>query len=809
MTNSDPPETASSPECPSKTKTGAPHRRKALSLPLHYFSHFLLFLLCLFLFLPSSAFSQGPPLRIAVISDADTPEIRAFVEEILTESQTLLGKNRTLRIPENGLLFPGTGEAAILGAYATLAGRKDADLILALGGFSAPVLAGQSAFSKPLIALGVVDARLQHLPLTADGSSGKKHFTYLVTPGSLEGDIRTFHRLTGFRRLAVFIESPILVEKATQAVLENLSTELGIAFVFPPPFQEDQPSPIPQDCDAVLLGGLYRYPQPLRRAILQEAIHRRLPLFSLKGESDVREGALAGALPETEWQRLARLLALRVEAWASDGDLSRIPVTMEADTHIYLNLATAKAIGFSPAWDILTEARIAVPEPRTGEARSFTDLVHEALKRHNAILQAEENLHAATARGRAAAAGRLPSLGAEVRGQIQDRDHSIGGAAEKTAEVAATVRQVLFADQINTAVYTGERERDQAKARLEQARLDAVLDVGGACLELLRSRSLLRIREDTAGHTRKNLDIASQRRDVGYTGRAEVLRWENALARARQSLLAAVIAVEQAENGLKRRLGWPLDQEIHIRDAGSEEAFFTAASDIPLSREIRTPQALERFSLFLEREAENLRPEALVLQAALAAATREEAFQKRRAYTPEVALAASAAHVLDRSGEGSHIPLPADDRWQVGVQASWTLYSGGEIRASQAAARAGVRRLELEKEETLRRIREDVRNRLADVVAALFDLDFARQAAQASQDNLALVQDAYTKGAASIVDLMDARNADIEARESEAVVHYALLMARLKLQHALGFYPALSSSRASAAFLDRYREYAR
>ncbi|MCW7754930.1 TolC family protein [Desulfobotulus sp. H1] len=765
-------------------------------------------LLGLLLLLSSPALAI-PTLQLAVLADADTPEIQSFVDQVLRESRILAGQKTDILLAENGFLATGSQATDILAAHNLLEERKDVDLILALGGFCAPVLAERSAFAKPLIAIGIVDARLQKISFSDQGSSGIPHFTYLITPNTLETDIRSFHRMTAFQRLAILVETPILKEDAIREGLDGLALALGADFLYPEATDAARPATIPENADAVILGSLYRHPQAFREEVIQEAIRRKLPLFSLKGESDVLRGALTGRIPDSQRQQMARLMALRIESVLSGGDLSRIPVTIELDTHMYLNLATAKAIDFSPPWNILTEARISVPAPRTAQEFSLTDLLTEALLSHNSILQAEENLQTAKADSRATKAARLPSLGTEIRGQLQDRDHSIGGASETTAEIAASVRQIIFADQIDSAVYTGERKKDQAAARLEQARLDAILDVGSASLELLRSISLLRIREDTAGHTRNNLDIARQRREVGYTGRAEVLRWENALARARQNLLAAGIAVQQAENSLKRRLGWPLDREINIRDTSEQERFFSATGDIPLAKEIRTPKALSRFSLFLEKEAEGLRPEVLVLDAALAASRREERYHRRRPYTPEVAMAAGATHVLDRSGKGSHIPIPSDDCWQVGIQASWTLYSGGEIRASMTAAQAGIRRLELEKEETLRRIREDVRNRLSDVAAAFFDLDFAAQAADAARANLELVQDAYTKGEASIVDLMDARNADIEAREIQAGVHYALLMARLKLQHAAGFYPALSSPQTLEAFLDRYRAYAK
>lgn len=764
------------------------------------------FLSVLSLLLPALPAYSGT-LHIAVISDADTPEIRSFMEEVLSEAHALLGQKKDIRIAAGSPHVTAADAAAIQSTYKALALRKDIDLILAIGGFCAPVLGRNPAFPKPLIALGVTDPRIQQLPLTPQGSSGLKNFTYLATSGVLESDIRTFHRITGFKRLALLLDAPLWEKEDDLDRLAPLAESLEVHFIPPGPGRAGKPAPIPEEADAVLLGGLYRYPQAIREELIGEAIRKNLPLFSLKGESDVRIGALAGAAPEARIRRMARLLALRIETWAETGNLAAMPVSTDTDSRIFLNLETARRIGFSPPWDILVEADVLVDATQEGREGSLTDLLRDSLHHHNAVLQAEERLAQAESRLKGAAALRKPGLEAELRGSLRDKDQSVGGVAERSAEAGLSLSQALFSDSANTRVYTGEREMDQAAVQLEKARLDAVLDVGEACFSLLRSRTLMRIRKDTADHTRKNLEIARQRQEVGYTGRTEVLRWENALARARQELLAAAISVEQAKNTLKRRIRHPMDQTFGLADTATGEDFFAVSSIIPLLQEVRTPEALTRFSRFLEEEAARMRPEPKVLEAALSLAAREEAYQNRKPYTPELRLGASAAHVLDRSGEGSEISLPSDDRWEVGLRASWTLYNGGEIQAARATARSEIRRLDLERAETLRQIRETVRNRLADLTAASFDLTFSRQAAKASRENLALVQDAYAKGEIAIVELMDARNADISAREAEADARYALLLARLRLEHALGFYPALAAPENRDAFFLRYLDF--
>ena len=91
--------------------------------------------------------------------------------------------------------------------------------------------------------------------------------------------------------------------------------------------------------------------------MVQGFMDRRLPSFSLMGESDVRQGIMAGANPDVI-PRLARRIALHVQRILSGQDPSALSVEFPAGKRLFFNFRTAYRIGITPSWDMLLESEI-------------------------------------------------------------------------------------------------------------------------------------------------------------------------------------------------------------------------------------------------------------------------------------------------------------------------------------------------------------------------------------------------------------------------------------------------------------------
>ena len=88
-------------------------------------------------------------------------------------------------------------------------------------------------------------------------------------------------------------------------------------------------------------------------------------------------------------------------------------------------------------------------------------------------------------------------------------------------------------------------------------------------------------------------------------------------------------------------------------------------------------------------------------------------------------------------------------------------------------------------------------------------IGLSQEAADAASKNLDLVTEAYARGAVSIIDLLDAQNAALNAAELAANSVYDFLIDLLEVERAANRIELLGSPETAAAFFKRLEKYFR
>ncbi|UCH84875.1 MAG: TolC family protein, partial [Candidatus Latescibacterota bacterium] len=83
----------------------------------------------------------------------------------------------------------------------------------------------------------------------------------------------------------------------------------------------------------------------------------------------------------------------------------------------------------------------------------------------------------------------------------------------------------------------------------------------------------------------------------------------------------------------------------------------------------------------------------------------------------------------------------------------------------------------------------------------------SRLAAEAAGQSLALVEDAYGQGAATIIDLLDAQNNALIADLTAATAVYTFLIDLLELERAVGKFVLQMTDQERADFVDQLTAY--
>lgn len=780
---------------PPKFKTAAPI---FFSRPGRSFFLAACLLVLLLVALPAAA----APLRIGVVLDGpwagNAPLLDLFKSEVIA----LTSGEFPVNFPDDKTITADWTMSGVKRAADKLLNDPEVDLLLAIGVLTSHDLAHRGPLPKPTVAPFTVDRAIQGYPLQ-QSASGVRNFCYLAPPSPILRDMQVFGELLPFQRLAVLTNRPYL--DAIPALTDELAANLagkGIAMTSVAVDDSAQAAlaALPKDIDAVYVTPLLRLPQDELQILIDGLKARGLPSFSYFGHSEVQQGILAGAAPKSDFPRLARRTALTIQSILLGKDPGELPVFFSQEDRLSINMRTARAIGFSPTWEQLIEAEL-IAEETNGPTRILTlaETVNEAMKLNLDLAAADRRIAAGEAEVRKARAALLPQLAVVANGLLLDEDRaeaSFGRQAERSVTGALVLEQSLYSEARRTNYHVQGQQQEARLQERRQLRLDIVQAAATGYLNVLRAKTLQTIQSNNLQVTRSNLTLARRRQTVGFSGPAEVYRWESQLARDRKAVVQAATQRSLAEIALNRLLQRP-----------AEEAFATAEIDLGapeflvsnqrLAPYLSTPAAFTRYRDFMVEEGLTEIPELKRIDRAIDAQERIRLAAGRSFWTPEVSLRADLSEQLYEGGAGVdspfsdillpiEIPQANDTDWSVGLNLTLPLFTSGARTGELQQANEELARLYLERQAFSDRFEQRIRSALQRARASHTIIGLSSQGATAARKNLDLVTDAYSRGLVSIIELIDAQNAALVADSLAASAVYDFFIDLMEVQRAVG-----------------------
>jgi outer membrane protein len=776
-----------------------------------------------------------PTLRVGVVFDGPWEENKVLLNLLKKEiSDALEGQSRVEfsegKTLEGDWSYPGS-----VRLNSQLLLDKDVDLVIGFGVFASQDLCSRSSLPKPVIAPAVVDPARQRLPLQS-GTSGVKNLSYLVFPQTFLRDYVLLRELVPFKKL-VFLTSKRYHEgiPATRPTDEEISKQIGGAFVtarFDGRASEALEA-IPRDADAVYLD-IVPLPSGETDKLVRGLIERRLPSFSVLGESEVRRGVMAAANPDI-FPRLIRRIALNVQRITLGEDAGTLPVSFPAGKRLFINLKTAFAVGVSPKWNLLLESELIQLDSSAVAGAQYYTLSTAVQRMFNENLDVQAKIREVSAGAEnvgIARANLLPKIDINATGLQIDADRARAGMQpEKRGTADVSVSQVLFSEPAlaNMSIQSslqGSRESD-----LMLTRLNSVTDGATTYLNYLRARKSYYILLDNLKLTRSNLELAQIRQSTGAAGPEEPLRWEVEIASLRKSVMDLHSQMNQALLALKQTMNVPLIYVINVEDVSFDDPSLFWSNKTLMSY-LEDPLSFNLLTDVLVREGLANSHELQQLDALLAAQERTRSSIRNSLFLPTVAAFAGYTNTFYKTSVSSpfqltNVPappasLPADlpaylgqlfsaaspalpDKvdWNVGVQLSFNLFQGFSTIARQEQASQNLEQYQLQRNAIHEKISLRVRAQMENVKAAHFAIQQARLAEVAAHKGLEIVTDGYSRGGVSILSLLDAQNSSLRADLVAANALYDFSVAYMQLQRSIGKFDILMTSEARLEMLDR------
>lgn len=769
------------------------------------------------------------PCNVGTVLDGPWAGNAALQAEFEPETVALAGPRFTVAFPPAAQRVADWTLAGARDAVEDLLADPDVDILLTHGPVSSTHVISRGSLPKPVIALFVLDPEAQGFPIETNAAgervTGAANLTYVALSHDRQDEIRRLREVAPFRRLTYLVGDVLLagapvLEENLRSAMRAAGGEADIVRVgatadaalaaLPPAVEAVYVTPLPQ-----LAPGEFE-------RLVRGLTERRLPAFSYSGRSEVDQGLLASLYLDADTRRVARRVALHVRRILEGEDVGNLPVDFRRNAHLTVNMATARAIGVYPTWDVMTEAELLRDTPPVAARRlGLPDAVREALAANLDLAAANRSVAAGRQAVRGARAALLPQVSASSNIDAIDPDRaasSFGLQPAWTAAGSVGVSQLLYSDGAR-AQATIERHVQTSRERARDAqRIDVAHGAAVGYLDVLRAKTFERIQRENLTLTRSNLELAQTRRRIGVAGAAEVIRWENQIANNRRDVMDAGAVRQIAEIALNRLLHRPLEEPFETIDVDLQNPGLLASTAIA-TEYVDNPFAFAILRDFMTAEALAESPELQRLDAAIAAQQRHVTAARRALWAPTVRAGGDLSALgmpsglsgLDADALPFTITPPNALNWSVGVSASLPLFTGGARRAERSRAEEELGELRLTRRAAAERIEQGLRSALHLAGASYAGIGFAQDAATAARQNLELVSDAYEQGAVSILDLIDAQNAALVAEQSAATAVYDFLADLMDAHRASGRLSPFTEPAAGlgAPFTERMRAFFR
>lgn len=669
------------------------------------------------------------------------------------------------------------------------------DMILATGFVSNQVLSRRQHYPKPTFLPIVIDTGLFASP-PVDGRSGIRNLNYLATYADFSTDLRELRRMLDYTNVTLLVDKelsqsiPVLRQRAFAAAKSRGINLFELAHDGVDHKLLDRLRP---ETEALFVAGLNRMPADAFDELVLEINRRGIPSYSFAGVFDVERGLLMTNSEPKDIDRQARLNALNMQAVMLGERAADQPIDSQIKDRLTINMATARRIGISPSFEILADATLLNPKVKpTGDELGLVDIAMMALAQSQALLAERYGVDAGAEEIAIARANLLPSLSTNMSSISRKVTPSVrlGLLPERSNDFSVNLNQVIYAESASANLSIQKEVQRTREASLQQFRLDVIQAATSAYYRVLNATSQLKVQERNLNITRENLELAEDRVRLGTSTASDVYRWQAEVAQARIAVAVTRATLRQSWDGLNQVLHLPLETRLPLRDASFNEPFVMTQTEF--DELIRNQADYNVFSGFYIRRAVQQSPELESLAAQIALTRRTLQLNNRAFWLPDFSVGAQFSENISQSGPAATTGEGLSD-WNIGVQATLPLFTGGQRKADRVQTKFELKRLLALRNATELQVKEAISVQMHSAQAKYITIELAKKAAEASRKNFELISDAYARGRVNVIQLLDAQEASLNADATASDSLYDFLITIMALQRAVGGYDFLLS----------------
>ncbi|MBL7471439.1 TolC family protein [Robertkochia sediminum] len=750
---------------------------------------------------------QSPEFRIALMMEVQTEESEQLLGELQQEITRVVGEDARVTFPKELFKVNNFNIETARAQYRELQ-VSDADLILSIGTLNNEVLLKDPVFPKPVISFAGINAPGLKLPLEGE-TSGVPNFHYLVTNQSLENDLKTFHKLTQFNKVGIMLRKAFYEALNLKETFDKVTAELGVEHELLFYERAEELAPQLDAVDAVYLAEAFYLTDAEIKDLANALIDRKIPSFTSSFYNDVSNGIMATNQGADNFTRIFRRIALNVQQYISGTPLEDMPVFLDLNEQLTLNINTINRIELPLKYSLLAGSNIlgnysGIPVDYT---YNLLELIDKTLRDNLQLQQQQKDVELSGQDVKFAGSSYLPNVNAAASGSYRDAGRTFSPLLPEFATQGnLSVNQLVFSEAANANISIQKRLREAQEEQFNTATLDAILQVSSLYFNALISKINLSIQRENRDLTRRNLQLAEQNYRAGQSGRTDMLRFRSEMAQNTQSLIEASNQLSVAYIDIKRQINIPLDIPIAIQDAELGRGVFTSYNYDKLSDLLDNPKLREPFIAFLIEEAERNLPEFKVLDRTLEATERNIKFNTTGRLLPQLGLQGGYTYDFNQWGEGAG-DLRPKGFLTAGVNVSLPIFQQNRFSIERQTSEIQKDQLEIQRSGLVQNNETNIRAVVYNLINQVSNIRLSEISAETAREVLQLTQESYTQGAVNIVQLIDAQNNLLRAQLAQSNATYNYLLNAIQLERLIGYSFLLHTPEENIEFEQRFIEY--
>lgn len=745
---------------------------------------------------------------IAIVRDGDSAYFDGFVNRFVTELDAM-ANNYSITLVDD--YNAGYDPDLVMEYLSAALADPQIDIIYAAGVIATEMAARMTEEdrTKPIIGGALQFSNSNQKIISPDGSSMLRNYTFITSPRRVSADLHLLSTLSSKTRFFALVDELYIPQlRQIDEVRSAIEADLGVELEILPATgtAKETIARLPSNLDTLYVSLLPRMSDEEKRALYQSLSDRNILTVSMAGLADVQLGALAG-LATDESQAVARRTALNIHQLIQGVGTNSLPVYLPVFDRLVINAATARSVDWSPTYDISLAAEFVNEEVRLkGEPIGLQDAMDRAASENIDVTISREDQIAdeidvdiARTRLRPSLSGKGSYVGLENWDRINQMTTPESSHQES---LGLEVQSILFSDEAWSGVRAQRKIAEASRYLTLSSELDAIDAAASAYFDYLTTLSLHQIERENLRLTENNFQLAKLRIEIGAAEPSESFRWEQSSARNRATLIQRESARSNALVEFNRQIGASREKVWNIQDIaiGTEEIYFLDEQLQPLINNVRE---FNDFGRFIQAFAVENSPELLAFDLQLAGQG-ILLKQERRRFMPEVLGSLEYARVFQGS---DFFATDSENQATLGVQFTIPIFENGQRKADILKTQAVIRGLAAQREKAAQQIEQRALAAFYNISAAHPNMRLSRVSLEAAEKNYESIQEKYSQGAASILDLLDAQSSLLSQRQQAAVAGYDYLKIVHQLQRSIAWYEYAKTPDERSALIQLFQRF--